>query len=308
MSWVVVTNPRSRANRRDPGLASRLSGVLGAAGAVVTPPSLEALDELAPHMAAARFLGVHGGDGTLHRVLTALHRAGLEPPPIALLRGGTMNIVADSVGMKASAVEALASLVGGGGEVVERSRLVVDLGEREVVGFLAGGGIISRFLELYYEQEDPTPAGAAALLGRGALSALVGGRTARHLTRPFEGELSLDGVAWPGLRWLAVAVGTVEQLGLGFTPFPGIGANPGHLHVIGIASGIAALARELPSVYRGRGVHRPGNREATPMQLRLSADEAITLMVDGDFHAGGTTVTMQAGPPVRFLVPTAASR
>lgn len=304
MSWVVVTNPRSRANRRDPGLASQLSATLGAGGAVVTPPSLEALDELAPHLAAASVLGVHGGDGTLHRVLTALHRAGLEAPPVALLRGGTMNIVADSIGMKRPALDALAHLVGGGARrEVQRARMVVHLGEREVVGFLAGGGIISRFLEVYYEQPDPTPATAAALLGRGALSALVGGRTAKRLTRPFEGSLTLDGEAWEGERWLAVAVGTVEELGLGFTPFPGIGQSPERLHVIGIGSGIARLARELPSVYRGRGVHQPGNREAAAQTLVLRADQPVTLMVDGDFHAGGQEVRLVAGAPIRFLLP-----
>jgi diacylglycerol kinase family enzyme len=305
VSWVVVTNARCRANRRDPQLAGRLASLLGAKGGVSAPPTLQALDELAPHLADAEVLGVHGGDGTLHRVLTALHRANRPIPPVLLLRGGTMNIVADSVGMKASAPDALAAAVGGATlREVTRHVLEVQLGDRTVVGFLAGGGIISRFLELYYERDDPSPADAAWLLARGAASALVGGRLAARLTRPFEGELALDGQAWPGRRWLAVAIGTVEQLGLGFTPFPKVATAPGRMQVIGIGSGIGTLARELPSVYRGRGVQREGNREALAEQLVLRSEEPVTLMVDGDFHSGGQEVILRVGAAVRFLIPS----
>lgn len=304
---VVVTNPRSRLNRKHPQLASSLAACLGAAGAVVTPPSLEALDEVAPHLAEAEVLGIHGGDGTLHRVLTAMHRASLPVPPVLLLRGGTMNIVADSLGNRWDAEQALAHVVAGGPTREEvRHRLVVDLGDDEVVGFLAGGGIISRFLELYYERDAPTPMDAAALLARGAASALVGGRTARRLTRPYTGSLTLDGVPWEGRRWLAVAIGTVEQLGLGFTPFPRVADAPGQMQVIGIGSGIVALAAELPSVFFGRGVRRRGNREDLCRELRLISDEPIVFMVDGDFHSGSREVTVRVGEPVRFVVPQTA--
>ena len=234
---VVVTNPRSRLNRKHPQLASSLAACLGAAGAVVTPPSLEALDEVAPHLAEAEVLGIHGGDGTLHRVLTAMHRASLPVPPVLLLRGGTMNIVADSLGNRWDAEQALAHVVAGGPTREEvRHRLVVDLGDDEVVGFLAGGGIISRFLELYYERDAPTPMDAAALLARGAASALVGGRTARRLTRPYTGSLTLDGVPWEGRRWLAVAIGTVEQWG-------DVRSLAGITTVLGVVWGLMAAVR-----------------------------------------------------------------
>ena len=47
-------------------------------------------------------IAVHGGDGTLHRTITALGRAfGDDPiPPIAILCGGTMNVVATSLGIR----------------------------------------------------------------------------------------------------------------------------------------------------------------------------------------------------------------
>ncbi len=302
MKRALITNRRSRVNRRRPGTARGLAVDLGAT--LFEPDSLEALDDLVESLAQADELWVHGGDGTLHRVLTAMHRAGVPVPPVSLLRAGTMNIVADSVGQKGTAAQAVAVASSGVAPRVEEAcPMAVDVGEEQpCVGFLAGGGIISRFLELYYETPDPTPLGAGLLLARGSLSALVGGRLARRLTRPFEGGLHVDGALWSDGPWTAVALGTVDELGLGFTPFPGVRRHPGKVHVIGIGSAIAGLALELPRVYLGKGLRRPRNREQRASRVELVADEPIPFMVDGDFYAGSERIVVTVLPPMRFHV------
>lgn len=304
MKRVLVTNRQSRANRRRPGGAGALAATIGAE--LVDPATLDELDQVAPSLRAADELFVHGGDGTLHRVLTAMHRRGegTTYPVLSVLRAGTMNIVADSIGQRGSAKRAAEAVASGATPAVQQaSPMSVDVGEDEpCLGFLAGGGIISRFLEMYYETPDPTPAQAGLLLARGALSALVGGRLAKRLTRPFEGQLLVDGEPWEGERWTAVALGSVEELGLGFTPFPEIRAHDRHVHVIGIGSGIAGLAFELPRVWLGRGLRRSGNREQRAQTVELIADEPIPFMVDGDFYAGSARVRIDMHPPVRFHV------
>src|SRR5581483_223813 len=74
---VVFVNPRSRANRRDPRLAARLAAAIGDVGVVQSPTSLDELAERAAELAASppAVVGIHGGDGTLHRTLVALLRA-----------------------------------------------------------------------------------------------------------------------------------------------------------------------------------------------------------------------------------------
>ena len=130
----------------------------------------------------------------------------------------------------------------------------------------------------------------------------MGGSLARQLSRPFEGEVLLDGVRWEGRRWTALAIGSVEQLGLGFTPFPGVSASLGRFHTIGIGSGLGGLALELPRVYFGRGVARSGNREALGSSLVLRAEEPIPLMVDGDFVMAPGEVRIGVDQPVAFRV------
>ena len=132
-------------------------------------------------------------------------------------------------------------------------------------------------------------------------SALVGGPFARTLTRRWRGTVELDGTVLDGQDWLAVAAGTVEQIGLGFRPFRD--AAPGCMHAVGLGSSVARFAFELPRVYRARPLREPGNVEQVARRLVLRSDEPIGYMVDGDFHQGGTELVVELGPTVRFLVP-----
>src|SRR4051812_46463534 len=118
LSIVVFVNPRSRANRRDPRIAERFAERLGPAGRVVAPRSLEELATEAERLAESppALIGVHGGDGTLHRTIAALLRAflageGKPLPPVAILTGGTMNVVAASLGIRVKPERLLAQIV-----------------------------------------------------------------------------------------------------------------------------------------------------------------------------------------------------
>ena len=309
---AVVANPKSRLHRRYPGLTNALATVLGEKGELVTPTDLGALAE-----SAARFrdrgvdlVCVNGGDGTLHQVVTALVRTYGEEaalPRIAILRGGTMNIIADSIGIRGGAEQTLGRIVDAlhtGAElpttVCRPMRITVDDGV-PYYGFLSGNGIIARYLELYYEHPDPSPLSAAWLLARGAASALVRGPLVKRLLRPYSGTVVVDGIPLPSERWTAVALGTVEQMGLGFRVFHLLADHPDTLQVVGIGSSVANLARELPSVYRGRGVHHPENTTRAARTVALESDEPIPLMIDGDFVRAERRVRYALGPPIRFV-------
>jgi len=304
----VLTNPRSRRNQRRPGEAAALQAVLGDRGEVVAPPDLDALDGALRTLreASITVLGVHGGDGTLHRVLTAAVRAyGDSPlPPIALLRGGTMNNVAVSIGSRLAPIAALQRLLDASRlpERTVRSLRVTRDDHAAQYGFLAGNGLVARFLEVYYASGDPSPATAAKLLAHGTLSAVVGGTMVQQLTRPWEGLLRLDGEEWPHTRWTAVAVSTIEQMGLGFRVFHLLGDRVDRLQVVGLAGSAPDIARDLPSLYRGRGVHRPAHRSALGSALVLKGDAPQELTIDGDVYvAQEGRVAIDLGPAVRFL-------
>lgn len=310
----VITNPLSRSNRRDPGLAGRLGGLLGGHGSFDVPGDLATLASTAARLRERDVdtVCIHGGDGSIHKVVTALIQAWGEAPlpRIAVLPGGTMNIVAHSIGVRGRPWDVLTQVVAShhAGTLLPTTRRWVMRFEGDGLvpapyGFLFGNGLISRFLEVYYEGTEPSPAKAARLLAHGAVSALVGGRFVRRLTRPWTGAVSIDGTAWGGESWTAVAAGSVEQIGLGFRPFPGVASQPGCLHAVGIGGSVVDLARDLPRIYRGRGPARPGNLERIGHTLRLDAPEPLTFMIDGDFYRTGRQLQITMDRPVDFIVP-----
>src|SRR5437762_2543265 len=100
----VITNPRSRMNKRDPSRMRKLGYLIGDRGSAAATRSLDDLYRVAEEFKSADIdvLGINGGDGTIHHTLTAFVRTwGDKPLPlIAILRGGTMNTIANSYGIK----------------------------------------------------------------------------------------------------------------------------------------------------------------------------------------------------------------
>jgi len=316
---AIVTNPRSRHNRRNPALGPTLAYLLGEKGELVSPQDLPSLAATVERFRdrGTEVVCLNGGDGTIHQVLTALLRVyGDAPlPAFALLRGGTMNIIADSVGVKIDAETMLGQVVDSlhDGEALaetERRVLKVEVDDAPpYYGFLSGNGIIARFLELYYEKPEPTPFDAATLLARGVMSAMVGGALIRRLTRPYSGKVAFDGVELPGDRWIATAIGSVEQMGLGFQVFSRVREDPDRFQFVALGGSVVDTALELPSLYRGQGVHRPADRSDLAHELLLTSSEPIQLMIDGDFYiAQRGRVRYTVGPSIRFLLPTRGDR
>jgi diacylglycerol kinase (ATP) len=308
---AVVTNPRSRRNLRDPRLAGQLAYVLGSKGEVAQPKDRAELADTCRRFrdAGVDVLAVNGGDGTTHTILTALLQVwGDAPlPAVALLRGGTMNTVAASIGIKGSPAELLGRLVAQyhSGEPigsVERNLLRVS-GEVPQYGFLFGNGLISNYLEVYYEGSEPSPTKAAMVLARGILSACVGGALIQRLTRRAEVEVTAGDEVWPWKDYLTVAAGTADNVGLGFKPFFQASRHPGHLHALGIACTAPQFILELPRVRLGRPLQSPDVGQAVVTRLLLRADRPIAYMVDGDFHVGGQSLEVTVGPRLRLLIP-----
>lgn len=301
MKVAVFASPRSGANRRRPARLRALQEVAERTGAVLhTTSTLAELDAAMASLASAPpdVLAINGGDGSVHRVLTAAVQVFPTLPTLALLPGGTMDIAARSTGWLGRGAVGLQTLMDGGLATTERSLLTID---GRWAGFLFGNGLIARFLEVYEEVPDPTAVRAAQILARGVASAAVGGPFADRLTRRWSGEIELDGEVLEGDDWLAVAAGTVEQIGLGFRPFRE--ARAGCMHAVGLGSSVASFARELPRVFQRRPLQEAGNVERTARQLVLRSDEAASFMVDGDFHRGSNELVVEIGQTVSFLVP-----
>jgi hypothetical protein len=248
-------------------------------------------------------------------------------PHVALLRGGTMNTVANSVGVRpgkpdgllarlirAYARRATAPLAG-----VERHVLQVTPidsvdsegkagGSSETgYGFLFGTGVVCGFLAEYYRDGEPSPLVAAQTLLRGIGSALVGGSTIRRMAAPFHGSVTLDdGTEWPERDYLAVAAGTIADIGLNFKPFYRYAERPGIFQALGIHASPVSFVKELPRIHRSLPMpaEKTYDALATRFVVKNRAPGATTTryMIDGDLHEARGDLAVSIGPRVRLVV------
>ncbi len=307
----IVSNPLARRNLRSPETGKRLRALLDGEGEVADAATP---DELA--RVVARFksrgievLGVNGGDGTGHVVLTAFAEAyGDAPlPSVALLRGGAMNTVADAHKLRGSPESILRSLLerrstGVTTRTVERDLLSVESdGARPRYGFLFGTGLVVTFLDAYYRSGHPTPIMAAALLARAIGSALVGGRFAAMITARELLRVTTDGDEWPDEPFLTVIAGAVPEIGFGFTPFARCDEQPGFFHAVGLTGSTLQVAAHLPQIWLGRPWKRTLAVDAVTRDLAI--DGPVRFTVDGDLYQANRSVRVRTGPPVRLIVP-----
>ncbi len=310
----IITNPHSRRNRRFPEQMRRMGYVLGQHDAYELTNKVEDVTAVAQKFLESDIdvLALNGGDGTNHVTLTRFIEVyGDHPlPKIALLRGGTMNTVSQSVGIRGTPARLLANLVekyytGQPFETTERDTLCVRDEHGPHYGFIFGNGLIANFLDVYYETGRPSPAIAGVLVSRAlAEMAVGGGPTVARLFKPFHAELTFDsGEVWPARDYQAVMAATVDQIGLGFRPFIRAEERPGTFHLLGLTAPALAVAQMLPRIRLGLPLSQEQMASEVAREVVMRADEPISYTVDGDMHTSHDgVVTLSAGPRVEIIL------
>lgn len=308
----IISNPRSSSHRAGgAGLAEAAAARLPHAA----PESREALRAALAQFAAdgVEVLAVHGGDGTLREVLSALPQAWTGPPPaIAPLPAGRTNLAAHTLGYAAenrredpTGLRRL--LAAAAAERLRRqSRPVLEVsgaGAMPMRGFFFGAAAFTQAVGLAegrlhrHGLMDNAVVGmtgvimaAQALAGRGAF-----GRALRQGT---EMQVGCDGdAATGGPRFILLAT-TLDRLMLGLWPFWGTGE--GAIHLLDVAAPPPRLGRGLWSLLRHRPPALPGWRSRRAGTLRLRLHDAFVL--DGEtFLPGPDGIRISATAPLDFV-------
>ena len=309
---AVFVNPASRANRLNPRLASDFQEILGGYGRVHAPQTLEDIDRIAQELAQEppSVIGVHGGDGTLHKTVSALGRAFKDGviPPIAILCGGTMNVVAASLRIREEPSTFLGRLVEAakvGGHLATLRRRCLRIGSQ--LGFIFGNGLMANFLREYYDAGAYGTRRAAWLLLRAAGSALIGGPFVERLFHRFEGGVQIDGRTLETARFVGLALATVREVGLGFKLIHRADEDPERFGVIAIHAPPLSLIPDFWAVHQGRGVSPAHAYSAVASDVEITPKEArMPYTIDGDLYYADGALSISVGPPLRFVRPRSA--
>jgi diacylglycerol kinase (ATP) len=308
---ALIVNANAGATRRDPSLPARLRAIAGARAALFVTRSQHDLDCAAQTLAqqGCPRVAVVGGDGTASTTMTALfHAYGAgRLPAIALLRGGTMNTIAASLGVSRRGPSTLLSRAlarwGNGQEPRYQERRVLSIGQ-ERLGFLFGTGVMYGWLAEYYARSHghTSQLRAAQVFGTSVLSALVQGPTYRRIRGSTDLAVRYEGGAWESRNYITIGAGTVADAGLGFRPFYLAEQNPNGFHLLAIKGKPSELAVDLPSIWLGRGMRRRTAHETETSWAELETSQgSFGYFVDGDLLMAGSRLRLALGPQFRVL-------
>ena len=310
LRFAILTNPHSSRNRRH---LPRLRAELQRHSEIrhIEASSLDELPAAAESLLAdgVELLGINGGDGTVHLVLSALLRAsaGRPLPALALLPGGTTNMSARDVnGGAVSMRHALAALLAvGNGKPSFTPRHLLHIhgtGAEPQLGLCLGMGAVVRGVEYCHQKiyslgiREEWAAGFALLR--------AGWGIARREPVFAEGvplEISIDGEQHHS-RAAIFLVSALSQLMLGIRPFWGAGVDP--LHVTLVREHADRFLRNFPDFLRGRS--DPHLTEAAGYLSRrgsvIEIDGNCPYTIDGEiYHASTNHIRVDAFGPVNML-------
>jgi diacylglycerol kinase family enzyme len=334
MDIGVITNPNSRKNRNRPNRAARLQQIVGDRGEVRQTESLDSIKPVLREFLRkrARYWVADGGDGALHWMV----RMGMEVLqedefvgqslrlPITMpTKGGTIDFVANNVGIEGNAEGLLATLrqrleAGRNIEETEVDSMIVDGvqlidgidTEFRTYGFAsAAGGIGQRFYAKYYADADPNPRTIVKVVANTLLSMplarLPFGKLssyARDMFSPTKCQVTLDGMRLPGEEFTGVHIASMS-INLGnVLRFFGKADRPGLMNAIVGTPTPWGVVRNLPRMARGEEMVGPDvlDRPCREMTMEALGEELLAPIIDGEYYRDVKKMTFRVGPRVRI--------
>lgn len=311
---AVLGNPYSGGNRRGMDAVAEVAAAHGIAHA--TTNSIDELDATLRDFAEqeVEVLAINGGDGTLDAAITAMRnrRPFAREPVIALLRGGTTNMVHDDVGLRGAPAAALQRVI----DACHESRIERHVRERPVIafrhgpdtepafGFFFGTAAVPRAIRATRQRLHPRglagPVGDSLSLVWTMLRLIAGRIEADPVLRPIRVAWSLDDGARAEAEMVVLVATTLNRLLLGLRP---VRPDDDGFGVAALTWPYRRLWRRLPAFLRGVGPDAvDGLWRARARRLELACGAGYTM--DGEMFAADddAPVILEAAPPVRFLV------
>lgn len=340
MQIGVITNPNSRKNKGKPDRAQRLQSIVGNLGEVHETHTLDSIKPVLREFLRkrARYWVADGGDGALHwmvrmgmEVLQEEEFAGksLAMPLTMPTNGGTIDFIANNVGIKGDAEGLLATLrgkieAGVRVEETEVDSMVIDGieatsdGDRpfRTYGFaVAAGGIGQRFFAKYYEDTDPNAKTIMKVVSRALVSMPMAvtplgrirglaplGAYAADLFRPTKARVTLDGMVLPGDEFTGIHVASMS-INLGnVLKFFGKADQPGLMNAIVGTPSPWSIVRNIPRMARGEEMRGRAilDRPCREMSMEAVSGELLEPVIDGEYYRNLRKVSFRVGPRVRI--------
>lgn len=309
----IIVNPNSRKNQRNNLNSIKKFSIIG--GDYVDVRATKDIDELKSVILTFKdreyeYIGISGGDGTIHKVITEIINI-YKPspiPPILLLSDGTMNNIASSIGLNRRSTQILESFISRisnnySVRIIQRDTVKIE----NNYGFLFGFGVVTNFLKEVYEgggNKGMVSNIRAIGITFGDVFTSMMNRSDEELAllNNMEASINIDGYKVPLKKINTVLGGTVQNIGMGFSTLYRANDIPGKFHVIINAMSPVELVMEINKIRFGQRIESPYNYDETVSEMIVESDGFIEYTMDGDLYKTENQLIIESGEPIKFVI------
>jgi diacylglycerol kinase family enzyme len=306
----IITNPHSKSNKRNPERSKLLSYIVGQEGFQEITNSPEDLKKVAQSFFNQKIsiLAVNGGDGTLSHTISAFiecYQGKACLPKILVLGGGTMNVVAQNLGIHGTPEYILGKVVEdlGTGQNLNTKRLATIQVEGRY-GFLYADGTSATILEEFYRRKK----GFLQAIWLGAYlisSSIIRGRFFRKMIKARQIKFHPKPFMPLHHQSLGAYATTLAKLPLGLPMFGKSIRNKDIFRAVTVGIEPEYL------VYRFIQIclfHKPGYRYGKhnfdAEELEIVAESPFRYTLDGEvFTTPTNSITIRSGKLLEFIIP-----
>ena len=303
----VVLNPNSKSYKKNPAKLDHMAFIVGDKASCKPTDDIDDLYRVADEFKSRTIdiLAISGGDGTIHCTLTAFLKVyGEKPlPKITLLRGGTLNTIAATMGIHGTTEQLLSRLLIRYHEdmpFTEKKLRLMNINGS--YGCIWGCGVIAAFMDNYYKHANLNPFIAAKTLAESIFSAVINGRVAREMFDRFDAEVEVDGQKWAFANYTALFAASIRQFGLNFNVFHHMLQQNEKFHAYGISMPPRTLIPLLKKMHDGRPSHSEYVLDQIAEKMTITLGKPLRYTIDGDMLGPADKFEIQKGPELTVLV------
>jgi len=305
----IITNPHSKLNKRNPQRTALLGYILGEKGRLEVTNNLDDLGRVAREFKSKNIgiLAINGGDGTICRTLTAFIQVyGDSPlPKVALLRGGTINVIANNLSITGTPEQVLYRLV----EIYSHeekdfaTQVLTTIETEGSYGFLFGNGAAASFLKEYYKRKSG-PIGAFFWTIAVWFSGLWNGTLYRSVISDQMQELWPLGSPSITHSSLAVFVSTLKKMPLGYPMFRSVQLGTDEFQCVSFTLTAKDAVWKLP--WTMVKLHQQNNENkmsfSTSAMKIETEDQSFEYTLDGELYTSTSkALEIRTGPKIEFI-------
>ncbi|MCX7679643.1 MAG: diacylglycerol kinase family protein [Spirochaetes bacterium] len=301
----IIVNPHARSiqkSRND--IAVRLAQIGKEFVDVRLSNSLEELDAILADFKNKDIscIATCGGDGTIHHVVCHMINmyAPSAPPPLLILKGGTMDNIARTIDLKGKSFDILRRMIAvleSGKIPTAHRRDTMKIGNRYC--FLFGLGLTTNFLDAVYEGEKGTLKNLK-VIGRAIFEGLTDKKSSSLFKRVYA-HITVDGKELPFREILAILAGTVEQIGMGFSPLPRANEKDGTFHAIITGEKPIEGVKQFFRIKKGLPMKGKYNFNDIISRLTIVADSPFRYTMDGELYDCDRSLVVEMGIPIYLI-------